>query len=101
MERDGKIQSFCAHGDANPRNVKAGMEGSILRQAETRAKARALKDAIGIGDEGEEEISVPVRQAVNGKSKCPHCPVPLDTPALNHHPDCPKRKEAVKVYEPT
>lgn len=40
---------FCGIGDASPRNVGAAIAPHLMRMAETRAKARALRDALNIG----------------------------------------------------
>ncbi len=40
---------FMDCGDANPENVRAGSVPHIIRVALTRAKARALRDAVNIG----------------------------------------------------
>ena len=41
--------TFTGIGDANPGNVKRTIAAHIVRMAETRAKARALRDAVNIG----------------------------------------------------
>jgi hypothetical protein len=41
--------TFDGIGDASPSNVNPRVTGHLLRVAETRAKARALRDAVNIG----------------------------------------------------
>lgn len=48
--------SFEGIGDASPSNVNARVTGHLLRVAETRAKARALRDAVNIGIVALEEL---------------------------------------------
>jgi len=48
--------TFEGIGDATPGNVNARVSGHLLRVAETRAKARALRDAVNIGLVALEEL---------------------------------------------
>ena len=50
---DGK---FSGIGDASPDNVNRSIAPHLIRMAETRAKARALRDAINIGVTALEEL---------------------------------------------
>lgn len=48
---------FSGIGDASPANVASSMLHCIIRMAETRAKARALRDAVNVGVAAFEELS--------------------------------------------
>lgn len=48
---------FEALGDASPESVEDFLVPHLIRVAETRAKARAFRDAVGIGVVSQEEIS--------------------------------------------
>ena len=48
--------TFSGLGDANPTNVSRAMLNCMIRLAETRAKARALRDAVNVGVAAFEEL---------------------------------------------
>jgi hypothetical protein len=56
LDRDGIERTFTGLGDAAPNNVTPAMQTCLLRMAETRAKARALRDAVNIGMAAAEEL---------------------------------------------
>jgi hypothetical protein len=47
---------FEGFGDANPQNVESFLTPHLIRVAETRAKARALRDAVNVGVVSFEEL---------------------------------------------
>jgi len=56
MENDGREKVFTGIGDAAPGNVAPAMQQCLIRMAETRCKARALRDAVNIGVAAFEEL---------------------------------------------
>jgi len=48
---------FSGLGDASPDNVGRNIAPHVIRMAETRAKARALRDAVNVGATALEELS--------------------------------------------
>lgn len=59
---------FQAYGDASPDSVESTFVPHLIRVAETRAKARALRDAVNVGVVAYEELNgaTPIGEAGNG-----------------------------------
>jgi len=62
--------TFTGLGDASPENVNRAMVNALIRLAETRAKARALRDAVNVNMMALEELGdtseSPVSDVING-----------------------------------
>lgn len=83
----GPNKHFEGYGDADPTNVNSMITRHIIRMAETRAKARALRDYTNVGmtaieelggDEGDKLTSSPSQgskppSGVNAGYKCAEC----------------------------
>lgn len=52
-----EVKTFTGIGDASPSNVSRNIVPHLIRMAETRAKARALRDAVNVSATALEEIS--------------------------------------------
>ena len=55
---------YTGIGDASPENVNRAIAPHLIRMAETRAKARALRDAINVGVTAFEELGGPSEEPV-------------------------------------
>jgi hypothetical protein len=53
---DEPVRTFVGYGDATPKTVKAMVKPHYIRMAETRAKSRALRDAVNVGVVSEDEL---------------------------------------------
>lgn len=55
----GEVQAatFSGIGDASPQNVSRNIAPHLIRMSETRAKARALRDAVNVGATSLEELT--------------------------------------------
>ena len=78
---DGR--TFGGIGDASPDNVGRNIVPHLIRMAETRAKARALRDAVNVGATALEELS-------DGD----------DAPPANYAPPRPQRPTPVQSAGP-
>ena len=108
LEQDGVTKSFTGIGDAAPNNVAPAMQTCLMRMAETRAKGRALRDAVNVGMVAIEELGdidahenpfararparAPRAEAV--EARCPECKVSDGRPGQHHGPSCSRRQAA-------
>jgi hypothetical protein len=56
LEREGIVRTFIEIGDAAPNNCAPMVRTALLRMSATRAKGRALRDAVGHGEALADEI---------------------------------------------
>lgn len=80
---DGR--TFSGLGDASPQNVGRNIAPHVIRMAETRAKARALRDAVNVGATALEELSdgddVPPNAEPYRQQQRPARPTPIRSEA--------------------
>jgi hypothetical protein len=67
---------FGGIGDASPQNVNRAIAPHLIRMAETRAKARALRDAINVGVTAFEELGGEEEVVVSSGTQENHAPQP-------------------------
>jgi hypothetical protein len=67
---------FGGIGDASPQNVNRAIAPHLIRMAETRAKARALRDAINVGVTAFEELGGEEEVAVSSGTQENNAPQP-------------------------
>ena len=93
IAKDGEgAKTYEGHGDATPENVGRNIAPHFIRMAETRAKARALRDALNIGaasleELGDEDEPAPRQQQrppAPRASANPHGPPDMDDVEAHH-----------------
>lgn len=86
--------TFTGIGDASPDNVSRKIVNHIIRMAETRAKARAIRDAVNIGvvaleelggDDGEDNAA-PAPAAQPARQPLRPVPAPREVPQTSRPP---------------
>lgn len=101
MEGPEGPRTFGGIGDASPANVGRNIAPHLIRMAETRAKARALRDAVNVGATALEELSdgddappakapAPDNHTPPRSQTQPQRPTPVQSPA----PQGPRAVEA-------
>lgn len=103
--------TFTGLGDASPDNVSRAMANALIRLAETRAKARALRDAINVSMVSVEELTdiAPESLAVDSVDEAPrlapvtplslHVSAPRSTSG-SYSPPSPPASIPVTNHEP-
>jgi hypothetical protein len=85
---------FSGIGDASPENVGRNIVPHIIRMAETRAKARALRDAVNVGATALEELSdgddAPPADSIGGQARSRPTPI-RNAQRASHAEEAPER----------
>jgi hypothetical protein len=89
---DGR--TFSGIGDASPANVGRSIVPHIIRMAETRAKARALRDAVNVGATALEELSD------GDDAPSAGYPPPRGLQAASQMPSADERRATLTVPDP-
>ena len=113
-DRPPPFRTFEGYGDASPKNVNPRIASALLRMAETRAKGRALRDAIDCGETMLEELpgdeadartaAPPARARTAETMERAEQPMPISTPgerpAARHEKGFEERfvDESAKVF---
>jgi hypothetical protein len=89
---------FSGIGDASPENVGRNIVPHLIRMAETRAKARALRDAVNVGATALEELSDgdDAPPAVNFGATGGSRPTPIRNAQSRTEGDAAQRSQAIE-----
>ena len=85
-EPPGERRYFTGLGDASPENVGRNIAPHLIRMAETRAKARALRDAVNVGVTAFEEIDSGAEDASESPKQATPPPALKSVPAPSEEP---------------
>jgi hypothetical protein len=77
--------TFTGIGDASPENVARHILPHLIRMAETRAKARALRDAVNVGMAALEELGPDVDERPVTRVVTPPTPASRPAPVPMQH----------------